>query len=166
MPSRSSLLAERRDLVVVERLVDLAVGQHAFLDLEAQRPLDQRHMFLEEQIVGVRPVDAADLVDVAEAFGDEQRGAGAGALQDGVDGDGRAVQEQRRGAIIAAGFGDAGGYALDQMRRRRQRLAERERAGFVVEYRDVGEGAADIRREPQSSLHGSHYRRGGSAKAT
>ena len=90
------LRAERRDLALVERRVDLAVGEHALLDLEAQRALDQRHVLLEEQIVGVRPVDAADLVDVAEAFGDEQRGLGAGALQDGVDGDGRAVQEQRR----------------------------------------------------------------------
>ena len=151
MPSRSSSFAERRDLGVVERRIDLAVGQHAFLDFETQRPLDQRHVLLKEQVVGVRPVDAADLVDVAKAFGDEQRGLGAGALQHRVDGDGRAVQKQRRRAIIAAGLGDAGGNALDQMRRRRQRLAEGERAGFLVEHRDIGESAADIRREPQLS---------------
>ena len=90
------LVAERRDLALVERRLDLAVGEHALLDLEAQRALDQRHVLLEEEIVGVGPVDAADLVDVAEALGDEQRGLGAGALQDGVDGDGRAVQEQAR----------------------------------------------------------------------
>ena len=81
-------------------------------------------MLLEEQIVGVRPVDAADLVDVAEALGDEQRGLGAGALQDRVDGDGRAVQEQADGGIVGPGLGDAGIDALDQMLRRRQRLAE------------------------------------------
>ena len=143
------LLAERRDLGIVERGVDLAVGQHALLDFEPQRPLDQRHVFLKEQVVGVRPVDAADLVDVAEAFGDQQRGLGAGALQHRIDGDGRAVQKQRRRAVIAAGLGDTGGNALNQMRRRRQRLAEGERTGFFVEHRDIGERAADIRRKPQ-----------------
>ena len=154
-PSRSQLAAQRRDLVVVERLVDLAVGQHALAHFEAQRPLDQRHVFLEEQIVGVRPIDAADLIDVAKAFGDQERGLGAGALQHRIDGDGRAVQEQRGGTVIAAGFGDARGNAFDQMRRRRQRLAEGELAGFFVEHRDVGKGATDIRRQPQSPLRHS-----------
>ena len=69
-PSSFQLPAQRRDLGVVERLVDLAVGQHALVHFEAQRPLDQRHVLLEEQIIGVRPIDAADLVDVAKAFGD------------------------------------------------------------------------------------------------
>ena len=146
------LAAQRRDLSVIERLVDLAVGQHALAHFEAQRPLDQRHVFLEEQIIGVRPVDAADLIDVAKAFGDQQRGLGAGALQHRIDGDGRAVQEQSGGAIIAAGFGDAGADPFDQMRRRRQRLAEGELAGFFVEHRDVGERATDISRQPQSPL--------------
>ena len=96
MPSFSSVAPSAAISCFVERRLDLAVGQHALLDLEAQRALDQRLVLLEEQIVGVRPVDAADLVDVAKAFGDEQRGLGAGALEDGVDGDGRAVQEQAR----------------------------------------------------------------------
>ena len=72
MPSPSSCVAERGDLLFVERTLDLAVGEHALLHLEAQRALDQRLVLLEEQIVGVRPVDAADLVDVAEALGDER----------------------------------------------------------------------------------------------
>ena len=111
---------------LVERRVDLAVGEHALVDLEAQRPLDQRLVLLEEQIVGIRPVDAADLVDVAKAFGDQQRGPGARALEDGVDRDGRAVQEQpgRSGSSLPA-FVDPGVDAFDQPLRRRQRLAER-----------------------------------------
>ena len=62
------LPAERGDFGVVERRVDLAVGQDALMHLEAQRALDQRFVLLEEQVVGVGPVDAADLVDVAEAL--------------------------------------------------------------------------------------------------
>ena len=140
--------AERRDLAVVERLGDLAVGQRALFHLETQRPLDQRHVLAEEQVISIRPVDAPDLINVAKTLGDKQRRGGAGAFEYGVDGDGRAVQKQRRRTIIAAGFGDARGNALDQVRRRRQRLAECERAGRLVERRDIGEGAADIRREP------------------
>ena len=144
--------AERGDLRLVERLLDLAVREHALVDLEPQRALDQRHVLLEEQVVGVRPVDAADLVDVAEAVGDQQRGLGAGALQDRVDRDRRAVQEQSRRAIVAAGLLDAAVDAVDQPLRRRQRLAEGQRAGLVVEHRDVGEGAADIGGEAHLGL--------------
>src|SRR5215475_4525734 len=44
-PELLKLLTKRKDLVLVERLLDLAVREHALLHLEAQRPLDQRHMF-------------------------------------------------------------------------------------------------------------------------
>ena len=157
IPSSCKLLAQPRDLGLVERPVDLAVGQHPLLDLEAQRPLDQRHMLAEEQIVGVRPVDAADLVDVAKAFGDDERGAGAGALQHRIDGDRRAVQEQagRRRSRLPA-FSTPALMPSTSRLRRRERLAERQRAGAVVEHRDVGEGAADIGREPDAGT-----RRGG-----
>ena len=40
-------LAERLDLAFVKLALDLAVGENTLLDLEAQRPLDQRHMFAE-----------------------------------------------------------------------------------------------------------------------
>ena len=51
-------------------------------------------MLAEEQVVGVGPVDAPDLVDVAEALGDQQRRLRAVALEQRVDRDRRAVQEQ------------------------------------------------------------------------
>ncbi len=92
-------VAERRleNLLLVERDQHLALGVHALRHLEAQVALDQRLVLLEEQIVGVGPVDAADLVDVAEALASSAaRSRGAGALQDGVDRDRRAVQEQLR----------------------------------------------------------------------
>src|SRR5262245_32715395 len=136
--------AKRLDLILVERPLDLAVGEHALLDLEAQRPLDQRHVLAEEQVVGVGPVDAADLVDVAKALGDEERSLRARSLEDGVDRDRRAVQEQAGRAIIAAGLLDALVDAVDQPLRGRQGLAEGERAGTIVEHCNIGEGAADV----------------------
>ena len=62
--------------VLVELDQHLALRVHALADLVAQVALDQRLVPAEEQIVGFRPVDAADLVDVAEALrGDERAGA-------------------------------------------------------------------------------------------
>ena len=141
--------AERAHLVLVERGQRLALGQHPLVELEAHRALDQRAVLLEEQVVGIRPVDPADLVDVAEPLGDHQRGARAGAFQHGVDGDRRAVQEQRRVRERDARAVHPGGDAVHQMRRRRRRLAEPERAALGVEGGDVGERAADIGGEPE-----------------
>src|SRR5262249_45173142 len=136
---------------------DLAVGQHALLDLEAQRPLDQRLVFAEEQIVGVRPVDAADLVDVAEALGDEERGLGTRALQEVIDGDGGAVEKQSGGFVVAARPRRRGMDALAQALRRRELLADGELASGLDEVRDVGEGAADGGREWKARTVGGRW---------
>jgi hypothetical protein len=146
----AQLLAQPGNLALVERPVDLAVGQHPLLDFEPQCPLDQRHVLLKEQVVGVRPVDAADLVDVAKSFGDHERGAGAGSLQHRVDRDRRAVQEQARRREVAARLGDACVDAVDQPVRRRQRLAEDKLAGPVIEDRDVRKRPPDIGRKPHA----------------
>jgi hypothetical protein len=54
------------------------------------------------------------------------------------------MQEQPGRTVVAARFCDARIDALDQPLRRRQRLAEGQHAGLVVEHRDIGERAADI----------------------
>ena len=143
------LRPQRAHLVLVERGQRLALGQHPLVELEAHRALDQRTVLLEEQVVGIGPVDPADLVDVAKAFGDHQRGAGAGPFQHRVDGDRRAVQEKRRVGERDAGPAHPGGDPVHEMRRRRKRLAEPERARRRIEGRDVGERAADVGGEPQ-----------------
>ena len=124
-------------------------------DLEAQRALDQRPVLLEEKIVRIRPVDASDLVDVAKALCRDERRLGAGALEQRVDGDGRAVQEEAGLLIVRAGLGDAGIDALDEMRGRRQALAQQQPAGFLIERRDIGERAADIGPEPRDFRPGA-----------
>ena len=63
-------------------------------NLETQRSFDQRLVLFEEKIIGFRTVDAADLIDVAKALGDQQRAAGAFALEDGVDGDRGTVEQE------------------------------------------------------------------------
>ena len=137
-------VAHRVHARLVQRDVRLAFGGHALAHLETQRAFDQRQVLAEIQVVGVRPVDAPDLVDVAKALGDEQRGLRAGALDHGVDGDGRSVQEQRGVAKARTGLGYALRDALDEAPGSRQRLAEQQPAAALVERSDVGEGAADV----------------------
>src|SRR5262249_16038238 len=79
-----------------------------------------------------------------KALGWGGRGPRPGALEDGVDRNCRAVQEQAGRAVVAAGLLDALADAVDQPLRGRQRLADGERAGAIVEHRDIGEGAANI----------------------
>ncbi len=154
--------AQRAQPVLVQRDGYLPGRQHALPDLEAQRALDQGFVLLEEQVVGIGPVDPADLVDVAEPLGGDQRRLRAGALKDRVDRNRRAVQEQARRAERGAGLCDPGLDAVDQAVRRRQRLAQQQRAGGLVERRDVGERPADIGCQPDPRARARrliHHRR-------
>jgi hypothetical protein len=60
------------------------------------------------------------------------------------------VEEQAGGGIVGAGLLDAGGDPVDEMVRRRQRLAEAERAGTLIERRHIRERAADVGGQPQA----------------
>ena len=74
-------------------------------------------------------------------------GLGAGALDQRVDGDGRAVNELVDGAGGEPALVQAVDDALDQIVRRRQAFGVDEAPGFVVETDQVGKGAADIDRD-------------------
>ncbi len=138
------------DLLVPQRLQDFASGQHPLVHFVAVLARHQRPVLGKEQIVGIGPVHAPDLIDVAKAFGDQQRRLRARPLQDGVDGDGRAVQEQARIGKIRARFRHACFDALNEDVWRGQRLAQQQAPARLVEGSDVGEGAADIGCHPQS----------------
>ena len=87
---------EHAHLVVVQRLDDGAVGGHPLGDLEAQPALDERRRLRPEEVVHVRDPQPAQLEDVAEVLGRDERGLGPEALEDGVRGDGRAVHDLAR----------------------------------------------------------------------
>src|SRR5579862_2658561 len=144
-------LPQRDDLRVIERRAHRAIGHDALIHLKAQRPLDQRLVLFEEEIIGIRPIDAADLIDVAETLRGDERRLGAGALKQGIDRDGGAVEEEARLRVVGAGLRDAGIDAIDQPRRGCEALAEKELAGFLIEGGDIRESATDIRAEPQAS---------------
>src|SRR5689334_23846218 len=110
-------------------------------------------MFAEEQVVGVRAVDAADLVDIAETLGDEERGAGAFALEQRIDHHGRAVQEELGIAEARAGLFHALRDAVDHSLRRAECLAEQQLPGRGIEICHVGKRAADVGGEATSFNH-------------
>src|SRR6185436_6052895 len=113
-------------------------------DLHGQVPRHQRTMAMEEEVVRLRPVAAADDVDVAHPLRDQQAGLRALALDQRVDGGGRAVDELVDRLGLEAALLDAVDDALDQAVRRGQALRIAELAGLVVEGHEVGKRAADI----------------------
>src|SRR5262245_56200147 len=141
---RGDDLARALELGLGERPQHLARARHPLVDLEAERALDERHVLAEEEVVCLRAVDAPDLVDVAEAAGRDERSPSAVPLEERVDRDRRAVEEEVRSLERPARLPEAGADAAHDTVIRRQRLAEEERAVRLVEDGDVGERAADV----------------------
>src|SRR5262249_4840978 len=104
----------------------------------------QRAVLVEQEVVGLGPVAAADDVNVAGAAGDHQGGLGALALDQRVDRDGRTVDQFVDSANLDPALGEAVYDALYEVRRRRQGLGLDECLGLFVEAEQVGECSADI----------------------
>jgi hypothetical protein len=104
-----------------------------------------------KQVVGFRPVDAADFVDIAEALGGEQGARRPRPLQYRVDGNGGAVKEKARGGESFAGLRHAVLDARDEPRWRRERLSEVKLSRRLVESGDVGERSAHVGRQANSA---------------
>ena len=138
-------------LIFIELDQHLAMRIHALADLVAQVALDQWLVAAKEEVVGFRPIDAADLVDVAEALRGEERGRRPRPLQNGVDRNGGAVKEKTRAGELRAGLNNPTLHAGDEPRRRCERLSEAKLPGRLVEGGHVGEGPAHVGRQPNST---------------
>src|ERR1700733_10271002 len=99
-------------------------------------------------------MDAADLVNIAKAFRNQQRRLRAGALQQGVDADRRAVEEEIRILDLHLGAGQRTLNAFGQRVVGRKRLAERQDRALLVESGEIGESAADIDGDAQAVFRG------------
>src|ERR1700722_19017018 len=104
----------------------------------------QRPVTVKQKIIGLGPVAAADDIDVAGAGGDDQSGLGASALDQRVDGGGRAVNELVDRARGQAAFVEAVDDALNQIVRRGQALGVEKAPGLAVESDEIRKGATDI----------------------
>ena len=132
------------DARLVERPEHLARTCQPFLDFARQMARRQRLVAVEEQIVGLGPIAAADDIDVAGAAGDDEAGLGAGALDQRIDGDGRAVDQLVDGGGLKPALADAVEDPLAELMRRREALGLDEFAGLVVEADEVGKSPADV----------------------
>jgi hypothetical protein len=139
-------LAGRGHARLLQRLLHLAAGEQTLVHLVGVAARHQRLMPVKEQVVGFRPVAAADDVDVAGAARHDEAGLGALPLDQRVDRGGRAVNELVDPAGVDAAFLEAVDDALGQFGRRGQALGLYERLRLVVEADQVREGAADINR--------------------
>ena len=143
----SNRQADQLGLIQLDQ--DLSLRVHAVVDFEPERALDQRLVLPEEQVVGLRPVDAPDFVDVAKSARGEERRLRSRALEYRVDGDRAAVQKELCAFYRGAPPLHARHDALDEAGGRGQGLAIERFARVGIESDDIREGAADIRRQPQ-----------------
>ena len=122
----------------------VAGGEHALVDLARELARHQRAVAVEQEVVGLGAVAAADDVDVAGAAGDDQAGLGALALDQRVDGDGRAVDQLVDRGRFDAALVQAVDDALHELGGRGQALGLHECAGLGIEAEQVGEGSSDV----------------------
>src|ERR1700724_227585 len=78
---------KRADGILVQLFVYPPVRKKPLAHFETGGSLYQRCMLGKEQVVGIRAIDAPDLVDVTKAFGNEQSRFCSISLQQRVDGD-------------------------------------------------------------------------------
>ncbi len=132
------------DAGAAQRLVHVAGGEHALVDLAREAARHQRTMAVEQEVVRLGAVAAADDVHVAGAAGDDQPGLRALALDQRVDGDGRAVDQLVDRGRFDAALAQAVDDALHQLGGRGETLGLHECAGLGIKAEQVGEGPPDI----------------------
>ena len=138
--------ARLRHARLLDRGLDLAATQHSLRDLQREPPRHQRAVAMEEQVVGLRAIAAADDVNVTCTTGNHQGGPGALALDQRVDRDRRAVDQLRDRAGFHAALLEAVDHAVSQLGRRGQALGLEERPRLLVETDQIGECSAYINR--------------------
>src|SRR2546421_4098882 len=151
---RDQPLQRPRDHALVDAAENPAVRQRALGHLDDARPRDERRGQLREEVEHVGNAMAADVEDVAEALGDEQRRARALTLDDRVHRERGAVHERadRRGigAVLARERLDPGEDRRGRPFGCGRELQDCESARGLVEEREVREGAADVDAEAQA----------------
>ena len=140
----------RARLLLVKRRTHRAVSKHPLGDLEDVLPRHQGPVLTEARVERFRAIDPADLVNVPEPFSGNKSRLGALALNDGVHHDGRAVDQGQNLIERHDRLGQTLLNASRQLRRRRERLRQRQRTFLFVENNNVCERAPDVNGYSQS----------------
>ncbi len=151
------------DAFLVERLQHLAARRHQPLGHRlAMAALDQRPVLprdvLHDRVV-LRPLVAADMQDVAVAAGGDHAGDGAVVLEDGVGGDGGAMEHHvdrlARDAVLVAQRHQPLHDAARGIVGRGRDLVDGGRAGIRVGIDQIGESPAHIDADQPHPLRSS-----------
>ena len=126
------------------------VPQHPLGDADAPRARHEVPRLAPVQVEVVRPRDALDAQDVAEAVRRQQRHVGAAALDQGVRGDGRAVHEVRDVRRLEPGLREGVEDRARRLARRRRHLGHADVAALLVVQHEVREGAARVDSSPDA----------------
>ena len=141
---------------MVERGVDGAVGQDALGHLSHSVARDEGEWPRGREVHRTREPEPLDLEEVAEACGDEEPQRGAVALDDGVDGDGGAMDEvvDRPGIETPLGHERANAVedAAPGVSGHRRGLEAGELPRHLVEEAEVGERPPDVDADPVASV--------------
>jgi hypothetical protein len=127
-----------------QRCPDAAICADALADFEAKVTRHEWFRLVELEVVHVRAVAASDLQHVAETGGCHERGLHAAPLGDGVDDDGRPVDEGDHGSRIDLPSVDGGENTVREIVGCCRDLRRPNGARHLVEDDDVGEGPADV----------------------
>ncbi len=146
---------DRRDFGRIERTQHRAVGEHALVDLEPERPVDDGSRPDEGRHEQGRNValGAPDLDEVAKSGGREQRDAGATSLEDGVGADRRPMHESSHRVAIDTDRVEPREDRRGLVQRLRGDLADPDLTRCRVHVGDIGERPADV------DAHDEHVRR-------
>ena len=139
------------NLFVVERRFYLAPNGQALADFKPTATRDQGRRALPKNIVDAGTPQAADFQFVPKAGGGNQTGPCALFFQDGVGGDGRAVDEARNGAlrVLALGIGNAAPNVRANRIGQGQNFIGQELA-VGSGNDDIGEGSANVKGNAQA----------------
>ena len=153
-PPGPAVFRDGRDLGLGQRTYHASIRSDSLGDLEPEGAGHEGVRRAGSEIVEVRPVAAPDLQHISEPARGDQRSAHALALENGVDDGGTAMHEEAGVTRLDAGGGHLVNDVddpLGMIMRRGEALGGEERARCLVETHEIGEGAANVGRDPYHS---------------
>ena len=142
----------------IQRQQNLALHIQPFRHFQAQMARHQRGRCFQEQIVQIVADFAPDLDGIAKPIGGEQAHLAAGAFNDGIRHQRRAMHNAVQITRLQAGFfqkpRNAGDNRFRWIIRRGQPLASRHQIPRGIVQDKIREGAANINTNARCRLHG------------
>ena len=143
-PFGLDLLDDRVEILGAQRRLDRPIPPHTLADSVDVAGWDERLRLGVVEIVELLPVPAGNRVDILEAVGRDEEDARATPLEEGVQADGGAVDDELDLARVGDELGQAGDHAFGRVARCAENLASEGAARLLIVDHEVGERATDV----------------------